>query len=255
MAGPLQTKINPSDQESMPAALEKWFRDLMLDVDDCLPAIVVSYDRASNLATVRPIITRLTVTDQSVPRQGLAEIPVLSIGAGAYTLNFPVKTGDLGWIKAADRDLSNFMNSLEEGAPPTCQTHSFASSLWIPDVFRQYTILPEHEDEAVFQTTDGQNRVALGRNRIKIAVGGAYVEVTDGKVTVLTGGTLDIQSAHSNFSGDVTIAGKTTMNGGFASTGGGGSSCDSLTVAGKKVDQHIHECNSPGTDSGPMKGG
>lgn len=250
MADRARTAINPSDQESTPSAMMKMLRDFMLNVDDCLPAIVVNYDRGTNIATVKPLITRLTVNDEAVPRNQVVDVEVFSFGGGGFHINFPLGPGDLGWIKASDRDLSNYRASLGESPPASSVTHSFDSSLFLPDVFRKYVIQGEHADEAVFQSVNGTNRVAIGGGRIKIATGGTYIELVDGKVTVVTD-LLEVQAPESTFSGNVTIAGRTIMNGGFDSSGGGNSSVDQLNVNGKPVDGHRHS-DPQGGNTGPF---
>lgn len=252
MADRARTAINPSDQESTPSAMMKMLRDFMLNVDDCLPAIVISYDRVENIATVRPLIARLTVDDVSVPRNQIVDVEVFSFGGGGMHINFPLGPGDLGWIKASDRDLSNFKESLQESVPSSSITHSFDSSLFLPDVYRKYVILGEHADEAVFQSVDGTHRVAVGSGRIKIAAAGTYIEVIDGKITAVAD-LFDVIAPESKFSGDVVIQGRTTMNGGFDSTGGGKSSVDQLDVNGKAVDGHEHGgVQSGGSNTDPF---
>lgn len=81
-------------------------------VDDCLPAKVVSYDRKANTATVQPVVAVLSTEGQSLPRANVASVPVLAIGGGQFVINFPLKAGDLGWLKASDRDISLFMQGL-----------------------------------------------------------------------------------------------------------------------------------------------
>lgn len=250
MADRARTAINPSDQESTPSAMAKLLRDFMLNVDDCLPAIVISYDRGENVATVRPIITRLTVNDEIVPRNQVVNVEVFSFGGGGFHANFPLGPGDLGWIKASDRDLSVFRESLEESPPTSSVTHSFDSSLFLPDVFRKYVIQGEHADEAVFQSVDGINRIAIGGSRIKIATGGTYIELVDGKVKINTD-LLEVIAPETTFSGNVTIEGRTTMKQGFQSSGGGKSSVDQLDVNGKPVDGHVHT-NPEGGNVGPF---
>jgi len=245
------TAVNPSDHESTPSALNKMLRDYFLNIDDCLPAVIISYNRVSNTATVKPLISRITVDNQVVARNQVIGLQVFSFGGGGFNLNFPLVPGDLGWIKACDRDLDAFKASLSEGAPNTCRTHTFSDSLFLPDVMRRYVIRGEHSSEMVLQSVDGNNRVAIGQSRIKIATGDTFIELVPGKISLNTMGLLDVISADSNFSGNVTIKGLTTMEGGFAATGGGGSSVDSIKVAGTAVEGHSHT-NPEGGRVGPF---
>jgi hypothetical protein len=61
------------------------FRKLMQGTDGMLPAVVVSYDRESNTAEVRPTIALLTTSGEVVPRASVARVPVLALGGVEQT--------------------------------------------------------------------------------------------------------------------------------------------------------------------------
>lgn len=209
--------VDPSEEDSMAGMLRGMMRKMLMSVDGMLPAEVVSYDRKSNRATVKPSISLLTSGGDTVPRAPLASIPVLAIGGGEFVINFPLKPGDTGWIEASDRDISLFMQGGKEAQPNTMRLHSFSDGRFIPDVMAKYTIDPENEDAAmVIQNKDGTQCIALFPDKIKI------------KAT-----TIEIDGM-SNFTGAATM------------TGG-------LTIDGKVFGTHVHGGVEPGTGntSGP----
>lgn len=140
-------------------------------VDDMLPARVVSYDRATNRAQVVPLVKVLTTDNRQITRAQIASIPVMMFGGDGFVLSFPLKKGDLGWIKANDRDISLVLQSYRDTAPNTLRKHSFQDAVFIPDVMRGVTIAGEDEGHAVLQTLDGSVKVALWPDRIKLAAG------------------------------------------------------------------------------------
>ncbi len=79
------------------------FRSLLMNIDDMLPATVVSYDDTSNRAVVKPLVMMVTTAGKKVGRGALANIPVFRFGGGGFFIRMPVKPGDFGWLKANDR--------------------------------------------------------------------------------------------------------------------------------------------------------
>ena len=141
---------------------------LQSSIDDMLPAKIVTYDRATNRATVKPMIAMVTTNGDNISRNQLASIPVLNIGAGGVILSFNLSPGDLGWIKASDRDIADFLKRYSESVPSTKRMHDFNNGLFIPDVMTGYTIDEEDEDNAVLQTLDGTVRVSLFSDKLKL---------------------------------------------------------------------------------------
>ena len=137
-------------------------------VDDCLPAVVVSYDRPSKTATVRPIIAMVSTAGQIIQRAPVAEVPVFQMGGGGWFINFDLVPGDLGWIKANDRDMSRFLQSLEETTPNTSRKHSFSDALFFPDQLKGYTLADEDEGGIVVQNLAGTMKVSLTTTRAKV---------------------------------------------------------------------------------------
>ena len=166
--------------------VEAVLRKHLQSVDDMLPARVISYDRASNWATVAPLIAILLTDGSNKSRPSYASIQVMQFGGGGVMLNFPLKPGDLGWIKANDRDISLFSQSLSEAQPNTNRLHSFSDAVFIPDVMRNYVISGEDSANAVLQTLDGSVRLSIWPNKIKMSAPLVEIEgplYVTGKIT------------------------------------------------------------------------
>lgn len=156
------------------------FRKQMLDVDDMLPAKIISYDEATNRAQVE-ILYLVTMMDSTV--NGMiapAEVPVVVMGGGGICLVFPIKPGDLGWIKATDRDMSLFLQEYNAQPGNTPRIHSFEDSVFIPDVMRGWS--KPDPDTASLQTLDGTTRVTLKGGEVKVVVGSCSFTITDSGV-------------------------------------------------------------------------
>lgn len=231
------TSANPEDNSSLFASLMSMLHRGKLDTDGMLPATVISYDRDKNVAVVKPVIQWLSLDNKPVERFELTEIHVLSLGGGGFHISFPLKAGDLGWIFAADRDLSDFKKELASGAPPTGRAKSFGDGLFIPDVFRKYTINSADADAMVIQSTDGATRIS----------------VSAGAVNITTPDLVKIDTPETIITGNVVVEGEAT----FLSNINGSEGTEvtlpaGTTIGGINVSTHGHEQNG---DSGRTSGG
>lgn len=214
------------------------FKDKILqDTDDMLPAQVVAYDRSINRVQVQPLIVIVTTAGTQINRGQIASLPVLQAGGGGFVVSFPLNTGDLGWIKANDRDITFFLKTYTESAPNTARKHTFSDAVFIPDSFmRNVTINREDNENLVIQTNDGAVRVAIWSNKVKITAPSVIIDtptttctgnlIVDGNITVDGSSTLigNVQ-AQGNLAVDVNldVTGTATINGlGFAAHRHGG---------------------------------
>lgn len=195
---------DPADDDSLPGLLRHVLRKHAMATDDMLPAVVVAFDRAKNRATVAPCITVLTTDGRAIPRAQVASVPVMQFGGGGVVLHFNLKPGDLGWIKASDRDISNFLQSYKTTPPNTLRLHTFADGVFIPEVMRGWTLAAEDNTAAVLQTLDGSAKVSVQTGKVKLAVGGVSVTLAAGGVTIV---------------GALAITGATTITGGLSTDG------------------------------------
>lgn len=231
---------DPADKDSVTGLLNTVLQKFVQsNLDDMLPARVISYDRNTNRASVQPIVSMMTTAGQQVARASVGSVPVLLLGGGGMMLGFNLKAGDFGWLKANDRDISMFLQSYNVGPPNTRRMHSFEDGLFIPDAVRGFTINGEDNENAVLQTLDGSIRIALWDDRVKITAGDNHFEITETDAT--------IQAPTINLNGNVT------------STGGGGTANLSLsasasislnapvvTINGRNFMGHTHNGVQPG---------
>ncbi|MCD1124803.1 hypothetical protein LPW36_01930 [Jinshanibacter sp. LJY008] len=192
---------DPANDGSMVGMLQQVFDKLLQKIDDMLPAVVMSYDRDSNMATVHPLVSVVTTEGEPVSRAQLTSVPAMQFGGGGFVLNFPLKAGDLGWIKANDRDISLYLQSFGESMPNTKRKHSFEDGVFIPNVLRDFIINAEDKENAVLQSLDGSVRISLFPDKIKLTA--ATVEV-DGNFKV---------TGTSELAGQVTATAGATIAG------------------------------------------
>lgn len=216
---------NPANTSDMSGMFREVLKKFLLNVDDMIPAKIVAYDRLENRATVQPLLVMLNADNQPISRNQLASIPVFNIGGGGFIMSFPMKEGDLGWIKAADRDIAEFLKEYKESQPATKRVHNFSNGLFIPDVMTGYDIAEEDEGNAVLQTLDGTVRISLFPDKLKV-----------------TAPLVEVDSPNTNLTGNIT-------NDGNASLGNGGSAIARL---GDSVEVTVTRGSSSGIWSGTI---
>jgi len=198
------SNANPSQNPSNYGTLTGLFREAMdkmiAGVDGMLPARVISYNRATNRAQVQPLIMLVTTNNESVARAPVASVPVFQFGGGGHILSFNINAGDLGWIKANDRDISLFLQYFTQSAPNTWRKHSFQDAVFIPDPMRGYTIAEEDQSNCVLQNLDGSVKISLSADTIKIAAP-------------------NVEIVSENFTHNGTNVGDTHVHGGVQSGG------------------------------------
>lgn len=155
--------------------------------NDMLPATVVSYDDQSNRAVIRPLVMMGTTDGAKVSRSQVAGIPVYRFGGGGFFMRFPIKPGDLGWLKANDRDISLVLQrgGLEDW-PNTTRLNNFSDSMFFPDTFKQWVISGENADKAVWQSMSGEACIAMGESDIKLSIGSVSITLSAGGVAIVS---------------------------------------------------------------------
>lgn len=158
------------------AAMNKW---LMNEVDDMMPARVVSYDDATNRAVIQPLVMVGTTSGTKISRASLPNIPVFRFGGGGFFMRFPLNPGDFGWLKANDRDISLVMQARGgEDWPNTKRLHSFSDAMFFPDTVRDWVINGADANAAVLQSVDGFSVVSVGSAGIELRVGAQVLSLT-----------------------------------------------------------------------------
>lgn len=160
---------NDSLAGGVDAFMSGWVRD---NLDDMLPAVVVSYDPAKNRATLQPLVMIGTTDGSKKPRARIENIPVFRYGAGGFFQRFPVKAGDFGWIKANDRDISLVLQrGGQQDWPNTKRRHNFSDAIFYPDTIKDWVVAGADLEAMTLQSLDGNSVVSIAQDAIELRVG------------------------------------------------------------------------------------
>ena len=158
---------NPANLDTLTGTFAEVLKNFSINLENCIPAIVKSYDRTKNVAVVKPAINMISTSGEIIERSEI-EIEVLSLCGGGVVLSFPLNEGDTGWIVSCDRDTTLFKQSMSLSIPNTYRRHKYAFGFFIPDKIKNTNISSEDVDSFVIQTIDGQTKITVGSSGVKI---------------------------------------------------------------------------------------
>ena len=185
----------------------------------CIPASVVSYDRAKNLVTVQPAINRIDTDGNSVPRMEI-KIPCFNPYGNGIGINFPLQPGETGHIIACDRDSTFFKQYLKPMNPNTGDLHKYCHGFFLPDTVHDFTIKPEDDGALVIESLSGDTRISIketpdGISRVKITRKNVSAEVNGfdivlktptSSITVADDGTVAVKALQTTVEGNFGVS-------------------------------------------------
>jgi hypothetical protein len=225
----------PASQGNLGAILAWCFNKFMQKTDGQLPAEIISYNRATNRARVRPLISMIATSGQRVSRAPIASVPVVALGGGGFFVNFPLQKGDLGWIEASDRDISLYLQTLAESPPNSKRIHSFEDARFVPDVMSQYTFTPT-DGAMVISSLDGTTRVEMSPGKISLFA--ADVEINSTTFNINNSGAMSVNTGTYN---------QATTSSSGSTTTGNVNLPNSTSIAGRQFLTHEHSGVQTGT--------
>lgn len=181
-SAPLTSRKVDNDY-SLAALLEEVMDNFLLEnINDHLPAQVVSFDQLTNRVEVQPLIKMVTTDGRQINRATISSIPVFSLGSSKIAIKFNLQSGDLGWIKASDADISLFLQNYTNSSPNTFRKHSFSDAIFYPDYMRGFSF----SENMVISTPDGS--VKIGFNDTSIDITAPTVNINATNTNLGTGG-------------------------------------------------------------------
>lgn len=182
--------IDPANNDSLTGTIRFAFYKMLQNVNGMLPAQVVNYDRTTNRVQVQLLITQVTTSGAQVSRPQISSLPVCIFGGGDFFISFNLNPGDLGWVIANDRDISLFLQTLNQTPPNTGRIKSFSDGLFIPNVMTNWNIASEDNKNCVIQSTDGSVVISLSQTGLapypnRVTITAPYVKITNTTTALL----------------------------------------------------------------------
>lgn len=139
----------------------------------------------------------------------LLDCPVICLGGGAGSLEFPIEKGDECVVLFNDRDIDNWFQGGSGSATATLRLHSFSDGLILVGVRSLGNVLTEYQTDAVtLKKGNSWVRLTGDEIRLEFSTGVALVLTSAGKfkiqglsdelVAVINQLFLDVQAATTN---------------------------------------------------------
>jgi len=119
-----------------------------------LPGIVLSYDSATQTASIQPAVNRW-VPDESSPDEDLSEplpalqsVPVMWPKGRNFSVTGTLAAGDPVLLVCIDRDMSGWRTSGAQSDPQDARLHDWSSAVAIPGLVPSTSPLPVPSDAA-----------------------------------------------------------------------------------------------------------
>lgn len=179
----VKPSYNPADVKSKAGKQEFLFDCFAQRIEKIAPAQIVSYDRQKNRAVVQILNQTILSDGGKQTKKTLNDIPALVLHGGGFVISLPIKTGDIGWICAADRNISIFKQTLKIFAPATEEKHRYKDSFFVPNYINGFTFSNDDENALLISSLDGTTKISVLDSKITISaaevnlggVGGALV--------------------------------------------------------------------------------
>lgn len=213
---------NPAEINDLGSLLNFFEKIIFLHLEKVTPAQIISYDRTINRAIVQPLNYSITSDGAKIARKQEYDIPVTVIGAGGFCFGFPIKEGDIGFLIAADSDISVFKKVLQLFAPAVYQRHKYKNSVFLPLIINGFTISADDADAVLLSSLDGQTKISLKEGSTVITAGNVIINSTMAQINTQEA---EINADTAVITAESTINGNLTVNGDISNTG-------SITSAG-----------------------
>ncbi|MCP4712580.1 MAG: hypothetical protein GY869_28480 [Planctomycetes bacterium] len=176
-----------------------------------IPAQVVSYTAATNLAVIQPSIMRIRSEDpnnlKTVQLPQIEDVPVQQVGSGLVLCTCAPVAGSYGTFHVCERSLENWI--VKGGIEPPTSARKFDISVGFfqPGAYPLGTIpAPVNTDRIEFRTLLGTSYISLldtgaieiesmNLGKINVAItGDITLESAGGKIELASGGTVTLNS-------------------------------------------------------------
>ena len=239
----------------------------MKEVGTSVPAVVLSFDSAKQLAQIQIAIQGVAADGSALEQPPIIAVPVYFAGNSDFSIQHEVKAGDEGIAVFSQRCIDGFVTQGANQPNPVLRFHDFTDAMFLPGLRSSPNKISDFNADGIgIYKNDGSQKISIKSD-------GTIEITTTGKAEVngsefLTGGIINCNAITCTglvacgsvapgaivppppptpgdptppvtISGDITIAGDITVTG---------------TVDGVNIGQHKHASGTYTTTDGPVSG-
>jgi len=245
-----------ADQTPSLATLSTVIRDgvenRIKDLHTSMPGIIVSFDAATQTATVQPAIRRVFITrDETIQILSptdlpvLINVPIIYPRGGGFSLTFPVAVDDECLIVFCERSIDNWHTNGGINDPLARRFHALSDAVAHVGLSSLPNVVPNYDAVNAQLRSDSSNAV------VSLADATINIDAT-GQITITSGANVTVNAPSITLNGDTTING--TLNVSGTATAPTVVANNSLTVQGLEMATHRHSGvdTGSGTSGGPV---
>lgn len=191
---------------------DSMFRQSMKKVYTAIPAHVIAFDPARQVAQIQIGILRVDVNGQSCAPPPIIECPVLFLGDG-FTVEFQIDAGCEGLAIFSQRCIDGWFQTGGVAANPLARFHDMSDCLFIPGFRPMPKVISGFANNGIrIRNKDGKQFAWLKNDgSISVENGAGHIRMSaDGTVTI-NGVTFDTSG---NVSTSATVTASTDVEGG-----------------------------------------
>lgn len=185
--------------DDLSVAFDLLKRNIFLNLNVCLPAIVKKYSSSNNTVTLQPAIQVVLTNNTFLDMPQIFNVPVLELGGKGLSVKIPLQEGDTGIVIFCDRDISLFKQEKKNTQPNTLRKHDLSDGIFIPMRFGN-----SGSSNIMIQSEDGNTQF----------------EVTSSGINVKGNITVDGEITATDVKTDTGISLKNHIHSGGTGTGG-----------------------------------
>lgn len=136
------------------------------DTHTALPAQIVSFDPATQTASVQPAIKRVFTDGDTLPLPVIDGVRVGFQRVGSFAVTFPLSKGNEGLLIFAERSIDNWRKTGNVSEPNDARMHDLSDAIFLPMCYS------DPNNIASFSATDISIRTLDGTGKIEIAPDG-----------------------------------------------------------------------------------
>lgn len=217
------------------AFFDAMFHQAMKKVYTAIPAHVIAFDAARQVAQIQIGILRVDVSGESHEPPPIIECPVLFLGDG-FTVEFQVDAGCEGLAIFSQRCIDGWFQTGGVAANPLARFHDMSDCLFIPGFRPMPKVITNFQNNGIRIRNKSGNQYAWLKND-----GSINIENGAGHIRMAVDGTVTINGVTIDTSGNVRTAATVTAS---TDVNGGGISL--------KIHTHGNVENGPGSTGAPQ---
>ncbi len=201
-----------------------------------MPGTIVSFDVATQTATVSPSIRRINIkTGEVLEIPDIITVPVVYPSAGGYSITFPVMAGDEVLLLFSERAIGNWIASGGKTTPQNTTMHNYTDAVALIGLHSNPNALTAYATDGLVLRNDSNG------TKIKLTATAVTVDISpSGGATFKADGAVEFTNG-TKFNADKSVlfsnGAQITALGVF------------ISASGKNSDTHTHGGVATGTSS------